>query len=451
MGQWRFQSLNTFINRTYHETIFCITEGPANDNRTNQGGKREMMNIEEKGKLPLSGVRVLDLSRLIPGAVCTSQLGDAGADVIKVEDPFVGDYERNIQPSIQNVGSRHLILNRNKKSFSVNLKEEKGRDLFLQLCKSADVIIESFRPGTMKKLGLDYDQLSSRFPKLIYCSISSFGQEGAWSSVIAHDINILSMCGLLDITGTKQAGPVLPGLQIADSVAGMYATTAVLLALLDRKTTKIGRNIDISMFDGLLTWMFDAVSYVFAQRNVPGKGRGRLRGLLPNYNVYQTKDRKFIAVGSIETKFKRKLLEKLGWAGTDETEDSTTSQPTAYDDELYAFLKGTFRNKTLNEWMDELGELNVCISPVLSVEEALSHPATISRDMIVMGNHAKIGEYRQMGSALKSSIKLADTTRLPAPGHGQDTRAILSELGYTEEQIDSLIQAQIVRAENCPE
>ena len=400
----------------------------------------------QKNTLPLQDVRILDLTRLIPGAVCTCMLGDAGAEVIKVEDLNTGDYERQIHPFIGSMASRFLILNRNKKSIALNLKEGKGQEIFFEMVKKADVLIEGFRPDAMKKLRLDYESVKQINPRLIYCSISSFGQDGPYRDVVAHDINILGMAGFLDITGVKGGAPVIPGLQIVDSVAGTNAALAILLALMTRVKTGKGQVIDISMFDGLMSWMFDAVRYSFAGEAVPKKGGGRLWGGLPNYNLYETKDGKFITIGSLESKFKRTLLKKLGRVDLYEDEAETTSSKIKQtDDELHTFMRKIFLTKTRNEWIKEFDELNICVGPVNSLEEALFHPQTAFREMIVEVDHPSSGRIKQVGSPLKFSDIPLDVNRLPAPRQGEHTREILSGLGYSKSSINELIKKNIVR------
>jgi crotonobetainyl-CoA:carnitine CoA-transferase CaiB-like acyl-CoA transferase len=404
------------------------------------------MNNKQKNMLPLQGIRILDLTRLIPGAFCTSMLGDVGAEVIKVEDPNIGDYERQIGPFIGSMASRFLILNRNKKSVALNLKEDKGKKIFIEMVKEADVIVEGFRPGIMKNLGLDYESLRKINQKLIYCSISSFGQNGPCRDVVAHDINIMGMAGFFDITGTRQGSPVIPGVQIADSVAGMNGALGILIALIRREKTGGGQLIDISMFDGIISWMFDAARYAFAGETVPGKGEGRLWGGLPNYNLFETKDGKYITVGSLEIKFKKTLLNKLGRDDNIEEENGPTSlEPKKSDGALHSLLQNTFLTKTRDEWMEELGELNICIAPVNSVEEALSHPQIIFREMVKEVNHPSVGRIKQTGTPLKFSDISNGINRLPAPLLGEHTREILGRLGYDESEIDDLVKTKIIR------
>ena len=404
------------------------------------------MSNGQQNVLPLEGVRVLDLTRLIPGAFCTATLGDAGAEIVKVEDVKTGDYEREIRPFIGSMASRFLILNRNKKSMALNLKGGEGQEIFLKMVSKADVLVEGFRPGAMKKLGLDYESLREINQRLVYCSISSFGQEGPFRDVVAHDINILGLAGFFHVTGVEGGAPVIPGLQIADSVAGMNAALAILFALMNREKTGKGQLLDISMFDGVVSWMFDAVRYAFAGESVPGKGKGRLYGGLPNYNFYETKDGKYVTVGSLETKFKNALLKKLGRDDLIEAgEGITTSDIKESERELHAFLRRAFLTKTRNEWMEELGELNICVSPVNTVEEAIAHPQAAYRGMVIDADHPSAGRIKQTGSPLKMSNISFDATRLPAPRLGEHTREILGSLGYDRGKIDELIKENIVR------
>lgn len=393
--------------------------------------------------LPLQGIRVLDLTRLIPGAFCTCMLGDAGAEVIKIEEPNTGDYEREIHPFIGSMASRFLILNRNKKSVALNLKDKEGRDIFLKMVESSDVLAEGFRPGTMKRLGIDYEALHSINPRLIYCSISSFGHDGPYRDAVAHDINILGMSGFFDITGMRQGPPVIPGVQIADSVAGMNAALSILIALIHREKTGKGQFLDISMFDGMLSWLFDAAKYVFAEESVPRRGEGRLWGGFPNYNTYETRDGKYITVGSLETKFKKTLLEKLGMEDLAAQEDGITSSRLKNSDQaLHDSFQDIFLTRTRDEWMEELEGLNICVGPVNTLEEALSHPQAISRKMVVDVDHPSVGAIRQIGSALKLSDVPIDPNRNPAPLLGQHTREVLARLGYDEEQIDDFVSRE---------
>lgn len=407
--------------------------------------------MEEKKKsiFPLGGIKVLDLTRLIPGAFCTSILGDVGAEVIKVEEPKLGDYARQIHPFMGPMSTHFLMLNRNKKSIALDLKESEGREIFLRMVREADVLVEGFRPGVMKRLRLHYESLTRENPRLIYCSISSFGHDGPFRDVVAHDINILGMAGFFDITGERHEAPVIPGLQIADTLAGVNAALGILIALVGREKTGKGQYLDISMFDGVMSWMFNAARYVFAGKRVPRKGEGDLFGAVTRlqslYNIYETKEDKYVTVGSMEPKFKKALLEKLGW-GKNAVEESemTSSQLIELDRALTDFLKETFLTKTRDEWMEELEELNICVGPVNTIEEGLSHPQTRSRGMVVEVDHPVAGKIKQLGSPLKFSHTQIEVNRLPAPRLGEHTRQILDQLGYSAQGIEDLIKREVV-------
>ncbi len=399
----------------------------------------------QQAALPLKGFRVLDLSRLIPGGVCTAMLADLGAEVIKVESTDVGDYERQIPPFIGKMASRFLLLNRNKKSFSVDLKNPAGKKVFLELSKSADVLLESFRPGAMHKLGLDYGSLKESNPGLVYCSISSFGQDGPDRDVVAHDINILALTGILDITGDQNSGPMLSGIQIVDSAAGNSAALGIMAALMAKARTGQGQLVDISMYDCALALTFDASRYVFAGADLPARGEGRLWGGLPNYRVYRTKDGKSLAVGSLEAKFRKTLLKKLGRQEPDNEGQPTT---TVVDQDALAeaqVWQDLFATKTQQEWLDELGELNICVSPVLGVDQALQQPQAQHRKMVVDVNHPSAGATKMLGSPLKLSACQIQVDRLGAPLLGEHTGEILAGLGHSGEEIESMAAQGAIR------
>lgn len=397
--------------------------------------------------LPLKNIKVLDLTRLIPGGYCTVMLGDFGAEVIKVEEPNVGDYDRQIGPFNESMASRFLILNRNKKSVALNLKEGEGQNIFLKMVRNADVLIEGFRPGTMEKLNLDYENLKEVNSALIYCSISSFGQYGTYRDMVAHDGNILGMAGYFDVSGTKDGVPAMPGIQISDVLAGTNAALGIIMSLLHREKTGHGQFVDISMFDGIIAWMFEAMKYAFAGTEVPRKGEGRLWGGLPNYNLYKTKDDKYIFVGALENKFKQALMDHLGLQkdNSGERKSVTTSDVKDSDYELYQSLQEIFLKKTRNEWLQELEKLNICVSPVNTVEEAIAQAQDASRKMIFETFHPLIGKIKQISSPLKFSDIQSDEDRSPAPKLGEHTSKVLGDLGYDKSKLQSLINDGIIK------
>jgi crotonobetainyl-CoA:carnitine CoA-transferase CaiB-like acyl-CoA transferase len=394
-------------------------------------------------KPALEGTRILDLSRLIPGAYCSLILADLGAEVIKVEDPQVGDYGRQIPPFIGGMASRFLLLNRNKKSLALNLKSEAGRRVFLRLAEKADVVLESFRPGTMQRFGLEYEAVQRANPGIIYCSISAYGQDGPYRDVVGHDVNVLGLSGLLDITGPRQGPPIIPGVTIADNAVAMFSAIGILAALLARDKTGQGQYLDMSMLDSVVSWLFDSARYYFAQGKTPGKSEGRLWGGVPNYAIYETKDGRYVTLGALEQKFKAELLRKLGRPDLIEDQGSTTTTTGGErQEELAAFLRETFLSKTLEQWVQELEELNICFSPVNTIGEAFSHPQVLHRKMLREINHPVAGTIKVIGNPIKMSG--LDVEAGPAPLLGQHTREILSDLGYSQQEIEGYKSQGIV-------
>ncbi len=385
---------------------------------------------------PLEGIQVLDLSRLIPGPYCSLLLADMGAEVIKVEDPQGGDHGRQTRPFIGGVSSRFLLLNRNKKSVALNLKAEAGRRVFLQLAEKADVVVESFRPGTMDKFALEYEKVRAVNPRIIYCSISAYGQDGPYRDIVGHDINILGLSGLLDITGVRHGQPIIPGVTIADNAAAMFSALGILAALLAREKTGQGRYLDLSMLDSVVSWLFDSVQYQLALGRTPGKSEGRLWGGVPNYGVYETKDGRYITLGSLEPKFKEALLKKLGWEEPIHGQGALSPGGVAVDEDLAAFLRRTLLTRTQEEWVEELEPLNLCFTPVNTVGEAVSHPQVISRRMVVEVEDPQAGHTKIIGDPLKVSDPPVEPR--PAPLLGQHTRETLAGLGYGDAEIEEM-------------
>lgn len=264
--------------------------------------------------LPLEGIRVLDLTRLLPGPYCSLLLADYGADVIKIEDPKVGDYARWYEPRVNDDQSAMFIsLNRNKRSITLDLKAEKDKDVFISLVKTADVLIESFRPGVMERLGLGYEQLKVHNPKLIYCAITGYGQTGPYSNEAGHDLNFLSYSGLLHLQGAPNEKPLIPSVQIGDIGGGaLMAAVGILLAIINAKNTNTGQFVDISMLDGALSWMHTILPNYWTSDEMPNRGELTLNGGKACYEIYRTKDDRFISVGALENKFWENFCEIIG-------------------------------------------------------------------------------------------------------------------------------------------
>jgi crotonobetainyl-CoA:carnitine CoA-transferase CaiB-like acyl-CoA transferase len=384
--------------------------------------------------LPLADVRVLDLSRLLPGGYATMVLADLGADVIKVEEPSKGDYIRWMPPfASTGEGGGHLVLNRGKRSVTCNLKTAEGRDVLTDLARTADVLVESFRPGVMDRLGVGYGALHEINPRLVYAAISGYGATGPYVDKAGHDINYLAYSGALSFSGSAATGPWPPGLQIGDiGGGGLQAIVAILVALRVRDQTGEGQFCDVSMTDGLLSWLTIHGGAYAASGQPPRVGAEILNGGYAWYGTYRCADDRFIAVGALEPQFFRALVEALGVPELEGMHLDRARQP-----ELRARLEELFAAKPRDEWVKLLGDIDACVAPVLDIAEAYADESAQARQMVV-----------EMQLSDGSSIPMPNVTpHLSAtPGRagdapaalGADTDEVLAELGRTPEDIAAL-------------
>ena len=319
---------------------------------------------------PLDGIVVLDLTRLLPGAAATLQLANFGAEVIKIEEPERGDYGRWLPPYLAGEGAVFHIVNRGKKSVTLDLKTESGRAALLRLAETADALVESFRPGTMERLGLGYETLRARNDRLIYASITGFGKDGPWAGMAGHDINYLALGGGLELSGAAGGPPVIPGIQIADMAGGaLQAVTGVLLALAARARTGRGQAVEVSMTEGV-AWLLPVALGVYAATGqAPARGDGVLTGRYACYHVYETAGGRAIAVGALEPKFWQALCRALGCEQF--IPDQFAEGPRR--EEIIAELARIFRARTADEWFERLRPVDACVTPVRSVAEAAAH------------------------------------------------------------------------------
>lgn len=387
---------------------------------------------------PLSHLRVLDLSRLLPGGFATLLLADLGADVLKVEEPGKGDYIRWIPPMAGGTSAGHLALNRGKRSMTLNLKTEGGRDLLCKLVEQTDVLVESFRPGVMDRLGVGYDALSAINPGLIWCAITGYGQDGPYKDRAGHDVNYLGYAGVLDIVGPYGGDPVVPGVQIADLGGGAYpATVGILAAFAERERTGRGRFIDISMLDGAFAWLtFHGATYAMTGE-VPQRGGMRLSGEFACYRIYRVADG-HVTVGSLEPQFWVKLCEALGVPEYGARQFAEGDEQRAIIDHLEAI----FLTRTREQWMTILEDLDACVGPVRNVAEAYDDPHLRARGMIV---DVPLGE--QVVPAIGGPIRLTgapSTVGVHAPGFGEHTDLVLTDLGYSDTDIKELRAAGVI-------
>lgn len=372
--------------------------------------------------LPLQSIRVLDLSRLLPGPFCTMLLADFGAEVIKIEAPELGDYARHYEPKIDENSVMFHSLNRNKKSVTLDLKTDEGKDQFLQMVGKADVVVESFRPGVMKRLGLDFPVLEKINPRLIYCAISGYGQTGPYAEMPGHDINYISYAGLLELMGEKDGKPIVPAVQVADLAGGAYpAVTGILLALLEREKSGKGQFIDISMMDGVISLLQSTLPN-YLMKNIPSKrGEQMLSGGLACYEVYQTKDGRWLAVGALEMKFWRIFCQKLGkpeWI-------PLLNEPDEVQYKLTHDIQTVMYTKTLAEWMDIFEDAEACVSPVLTFAELVNHPQVQVRRMFETIEQDGI-PVKHIGIPIKLS-RTPGKIRTAAPKLGEHTEYYLNQ------------------------
>lgn len=377
--------------------------------------------------MPLKNTRVLDLTRLLPGPYCTMLLADFGAEVIKVEDPKMGDYARSYDPKLDDDSALFHSLNRNKKSICLDLKSTGGKADFLAMVKKADVIVESFRPGVMERLGLCYEKLKQVNPRIVCCAITGYGQTGPYATKPGHDINYLSYAGLLHLMGEKDGKPIIPATQIADIGGGaLPATVGILLALLERERSGEGQFVDISMMDGVISWLQTLLPNYLVTNESPKRGEQLLDGGIAAYAVYETKDAQFLSVGALELKFWKAFCEGIG------RKDfiPRIAVPSQEQHRLKYEIQTIFYQKTLSEWLEIFSDKDACVSPVLSFEEMIEDPQVVARGMIQTVAHTTLAEAKQIGIPIKLS-ETPGTIRTQAPKLGEHTKEILQEVGFS--------------------
>jgi crotonobetainyl-CoA:carnitine CoA-transferase CaiB-like acyl-CoA transferase len=388
---------------------------------------------------PLEGIRVLDLTRLLPGPVCSLYLADFGADVIKIEDTDAGDYSRRIGGSATTVSAFYRLINRNKRSLALNLKDSRGRDAFLALARKADVVLEGFRPGVMASLRLDYPIVAAENPRIVFCSLSGYGQDGPRAQAAGHDINYLGYAGVLDQTGARGSPPALSNLQIADLLGGAAsAAIGVLIALVAALRTGRGRYVDVAMADASFAHQILALSTLEQNGRLRERGDDLLTGGVPCYGLYPTRDGRYLAVGALEEKFWRALCEALGRS------DLIANQfaRDADGERVRTELSGIFASASLTQWMSRLAHVDCCVTPVLTLEEALADPQFVARGMVV----ASAG-LREFAPPFKLSDHAFGIARTP-PAQGADSVAVLHEAGLSDATIDELVAARVVRVDS---
>ena len=383
--------------------------------------------------LPLDGLTVLDLSRLLPGGFCSLLLSDFGADVIKVEDTGIGDYIRWSPPYYEGAadtakGALFLSLNRGKRSVRLNLKADGGRDALLRLVRDADVLLESFRPGVLDRLGVGYERLHAENPRLVYCAITGYGQDGPNRNRSGHDMNYLGLNGLLGLTGEADGPPVQAAGQIADLGGGaLMAAVGILVALRERERSGEGQMVDASMFDGSLSWLAMLAAEAFATGRAPRRGDLGLAGRYNCYRPYECADG-YVTLGALEPKFWQAWCEGVG------RQDLVEHAFDPPDSASHAAVAAIFRGRTRDQWRAFASEHDCCLEPVLDLDEALA-----AREMVVeLAQPGAERPVKLLGVPVKLSRTPGDAARAPGPELGQHTDEVLAAAGYAPDELAAL-------------
>ncbi len=399
--------------------------------------------------LPLQGIRVLDLSRLLPGGFCSLLLADFGADVLKVEDTGMGDYIRWSPPYYEGAhdsakSALFLSLNRNKRSIRLDLKSDGGREALLALVREADVVLESFRPGVLERLGVGYERMREENPGIVYCAISGYGQDGPKRDASGHDMNYLGLIGLLGLTGAppspRGGEPVQAAGQIADLGGGaLMAAFGILAALRERDGSSEhpgsgeGQMVDVSMADGALSWLAMVAAAYFADGVVPRRGDLPLAGALICYRPYECADG-WVSLGALEPKFWQAWCRGVG------REELIAKQFEHPGSDAHAQVQEIFKGRTRAEWEAFAREHDCCLEPVLELDEALESELVREREMVVeLDQPGAERPVRQLGVPIKLTRTPGEHARLPGPALGEHTEEVLLEAGYSQAQVSELL------------
>lgn len=383
---------------------------------------------------------MLDLSRLLPGPYCSLFLADLGMEVLKVEDLDTGDYMRRMGPIRKQDSAYFLAVNRNKKSMTLNLKVKEGREIFFKLIHSYDIVLESFRPGVMDRLGIGYRELKEHNPRVILCSLSGYGQDGPYRDRSGHDINYIGLGGVLELIGDKNDTPVIPGVQIADlGAGGMMAAIAILAAVVHREKTGEGQYLDVSMLDGVISWLSMHAGKYFMDGELPERGDMLLTGRYACYHVYETKDGRYMSLGALEPKFWKNFCEAIG------QEELILKQYIEGEERLRLIeeIQRLFKTRTQRDWVEFFKNADACCEPILNLGEVFHHPHVLHRQMVKELEHPVEGKFQAVGNPIKSS-QFPVEINTPPPKWGEHTVEVLGAIGYSEKEIQHFREVKAI-------
>ena len=388
--------------------------------------------------LPLDGVVILDCSRLLPGPFATQLLANLGADVIKVEDPALGDHMRVLPPLVDGTSYPFLMVNRGKRSVVVDLRKEEGREVLYRLAKKADVFVEQFRPDTTKKLGIDYPRIRRANPNIVYCSFGGFGRTGPHANKPAHDLNFEALAGILSVTSAQGGRPVIPGVPVSDLASAFLAAMSIVASLHRRKRFGGGEFLEVSIFDASLSLMVLNLAHYLGTRTLPSAGETIVTGIFPFYNLYETRDARWLSVACVETKFWRRLCELLGL--DEHVEDQFAGGEVGQ--QVLEKLQSAFRQRTLATWTKLFEAEDLPVSPVRTMDEVVGDPHVKARGLlpeVPVGG----GRYPVLAHPAKPH---GSRVRTPAhaPAQGEDTDEVLRWAGFSKARIAALRRGRAV-------
>ncbi len=392
----------------------------------------------------LEGIRVLDLTRALAGPFCTLMLGDNGADVIKVEIPGTGDDTRKWGPPfIGEESAYYLSINRNKRSLTLNLQDAQAKEVFMKLAKDTDVVVENFTPGVMGRFGLDYDAVKAVNPKVVYCSISGFGQDGPYRNRPAYDQIMQGVGGLMSITGEPDGEPQKIGIAVTDIGAGMWSAFAIMAALHHREKSGEGQYIDISMLDAQVAWLTYQAAFFFANGEAP-KRMGAAHPTLVPYQAFMCNDGKYINVAVGSERIWERFCKGMGLEDLKDHPDYATNSVRVNNrGAMVSMLQEIFLTRPVAEWVEDLQAANVPCGPINDLADVFADPQVLARNMYLEMAHPTLGSIKQTGLPIKFSLTPGGLDRHP-PLLGEHNQEILQSLGYSDADVQNLKDRSVI-------